>query len=169
MYIKVDNYLCIGSMLQAAVESTLVRHEADSSLVHSQMRLVQVVENFSLSLFQFVVRYQQVPSVMISSGVAPDCLRGSSGTCSECCLHHHRASYRVTHGCNIKLRAAFSSLSRWAPQLSQWYVLTFGGMASFTCPQDEHRFVLGKYLGAFMWCTVLYEIWNKMSPMRELL
>lgn len=106
---------------------------------------------------------------MISSGVAPDCLRGSSGAGGIRHKHHHRASYRVTHGCNIKLRAAFSSLSRWAPQWSQWYVLTFGGMASLMCPQVEHRFVLGKYLGALIWCTALYEIWNKMSPIRELL
>ena len=108
-------------------------------------------------------------AVMISSGVAPDCLRGSLGTCDIRHKHHHRASYRVTHGCNIKLRAAFSSLSRWAPQWSQWYVLICGGMASLMCPQVEHLFVLGKYLGAFMWCTALYEIWNKMSPIRELL
>ena len=45
----------------------------------------------------------------------------------------------------------------------------FGGMASFTCPQVEHLLVLGKYLGALIWCTALYEIWNKMSPIRELL
>ena len=106
---------------------------------------------------------------MISSGVAPDCLRGSSGARDECHKHHHRASYRVTHGCNIKLRAAFSSLSRCVPQWSQWYVLMFGGMASLMCPQVEHLLVLGKYLGALMWCTALYEIWNRMSPMRELL
>lgn len=37
------------------------------------------------------------------------------------------------------------------------------------CPQVEHLLVLGKYFGALIWCTALYEIWNKMSPMRELL
>ena len=37
------------------------------------------------------------------------------------------------------------------------------------CPQVEHLFVLGKYLGALIWCTALYEIWNKIRPIRELL
>lgn len=112
-----------------------------SSLAISFSRLVDI------EFLSVVLSY----AVMISSGIAPEYLRGSSGTCSECCLYHHRASYRVTHGCNIKLRAAFSSLSRWAPQWSQWYVLTFGGMASLMCPQVEHRFVLGKYFGALIW------------------